>query len=664
MAQTFVYNSGSFTPPNKNEITLSFGLFFDGTNTNLFSTRARKRTYKIEEYADQSKEENRATLLDKKLTKEYSEGTEWNWKSMGYQTKDNSYNTDFTNIARQYLCVDKENYGIYIEGIGTQPAPSKAEERTTEEKQLRNIVDRLEDDLYPKGFGTGKTGIRKKVLRGCDELAKRIIDKKKNLKSVEENGDTISTIVLDVFGFSRGAAAARNFLYEINGNKRADDIATTTKEEVVDSKEVKTPNGYFSHPIKEKVTRTKDGVKVISTYLDNGKLPKFGYLGYLLLKSTYFTKEELKNLQLEIRFIGLYDTVSSYEDKDFSIFNKKGFNSGIDSLQLNNIGNFGKAVHFTAADEHRFNFSLTQLEPDNGKEVMEKVFPGVHSDIGGSYANFLKPNEEMKENVIVELIPTISGDLLYGKIGKIKKELAESYFWKKEELEAVFHWETFSSLEKNEYLSDYIGIKGTRKVYKEYSYIPLHFMEALFNEKLQDDANSILVEKTEQKYPIKGYPLVDAKKRLHSYVFGNAEEWKFVDDAKVNFWISIDNIPSHKESKEKQREKDQELKEASKDRISNQQHKPAHFYVEDKAYEAYNQKVSKVNTDKPMEQKKIITARVKEQWLLRALRHNYLHWSADHFQAGMEPSENKKREIFNKKHKERVGFLTPKVLLA
>ena len=105
MAQTFVYNSGSFTPPNKNEITLSFGLFFDGTNTNLFSTRARKRTYKIEEYADQSKEENRATLLDKKLTKEYSEGTEWNWKSMGYQTKDNSYNTDFTNIARQYLCI-------------------------------------------------------------------------------------------------------------------------------------------------------------------------------------------------------------------------------------------------------------------------------------------------------------------------------------------------------------------------------------------------------------------------------------------------------------------------------------------------------------------------------------------------------------------------------
>ena len=61
-------------------------------------------------------------------------------------------------------------------------------------------------------------------------------------------------------------------------------------------------------------------------------------------------------MQLEIRFIGLYDTVSSYEDKDFSIFNKKGFNSGIDSLQLNNIGNFGKAVHFTAADEHRFNF--------------------------------------------------------------------------------------------------------------------------------------------------------------------------------------------------------------------------------------------------------------------------------------------------------------------
>lgn len=120
-------------------------------------------------------------------------------------------------------------------------------------------------------------------------------------------------------------------------------------------------------------------------------------MGYYLLSKSIVNKEELEDLELDVRFIGVYDTVSSYEEfGDMGTAERLGyrgivhatfgsswnFGDDVEQLQLINPGPYFKAVHFTAMNEHRENFSLTKFPGS-----IEKEFPGVHCDIGGAYEN-------------------------------------------------------------------------------------------------------------------------------------------------------------------------------------------------------------------------------------------------------------------------------------
>ena len=324
MGQTYVYNSGSFDKENSKEIFLEAGLFFDGTNNNHRNVEIRKKVQKIEEYEDQSKPENKATEKEKDI---YSRS----------KLFDDSYENDFSNVARLWRGVDQKKYGIYIEGIGTENEKG--------------------DDFHGMAWGKGETGIRAKVRKGCKKLAEKILniignESTKKIKSI--------TVTLDVFGFSRGAAAARNFVYEIGNNKREADIKILAE------------TGYTKGYMKT-VHRDKDGEKVDSAYLDNGKMPKLGYLGYYLLQNK-LSKEDLNKIRIKIRFVGVYDTVASFGSEH---------SDDIVELQLNNLGKPAKVVHFTAMDEHRKNFALSKIP--EGTNFIEKNFPGVHSDIGGGY---------------------------------------------------------------------------------------------------------------------------------------------------------------------------------------------------------------------------------------------------------------------------------------
>ena len=672
MGYTFVYNSGNYQPTKKEEMQLSFGLFFDGTNTNAFNTRARKRTYQLEEYEDQSKPENRATALDKALTETHSKGEERNRITKEMQIKDNSYNTDFSNVARQFLGVNKENYGIYIEGIGTQPAPSEQEEATTDSKKIQKIVERMEDQILPKAVGRlNTTGIRDKALRACEELAKRIIKiKRKNKK--------LTTLTIDVFGFSRGATAARNFLYEINGKKREEDIKTTSRRER--RPDLETPidaskfNDYETgHSlVYEDAYYTKDYIKVNPQYLEKGnKLPRFGYLGYLLLESALFTKEDLAHIWLNVRFIGLYDTVSSYIDKDIITPKKQydkltgsykmsyfSFSSGIDSLQLNNIGRFSKAIHLTAADEHRANYSLTRLEPDEKGEVIEKTLPGVHSDVGGSYANTLDDPKQktLKEKVVIDLVdrkdsliaPKIGENIssqvikLTEKIIKNKNLILSQYFFRKEDLEVINFFHSLRSI----LLGSYIAIQGTRQLSKEYSYIPLHFMEQFFKDEIGKDIDNILVEEMTIKYPIEVKEhaiLKQVKKRLMEYVFGKGEPLDFPTDENIKTLIDIYTTSS--------KEYAASLREVAKDKIPNTQRKHSFLVEEIPTPKKETVLITSKKEMTPQQQLEIQKLR-EDQKLLKELRHKYIHFSSDYASMGMEPAEDRVRKIFDKRNKE------------
>jgi hypothetical protein len=78
-----------------------------------------------------------------------------------------------------------------------------------------------------------------------------------------------------------------------------------------------------------------------------------------------------------VKFVGLYDTVASYgldHDGDTA------------QLHLDAISIAEKVVQLAAAEEHRANFRLTNIA-SAGKKGEEYFLPGVHSDVGGGYAD-------------------------------------------------------------------------------------------------------------------------------------------------------------------------------------------------------------------------------------------------------------------------------------
>jgi hypothetical protein len=247
--------------------------------------------------------------------------TEPGWKMLWQD--DTSYLNDRTNVDNLEKVYPKKTlyFSIYIEGIGT-----------TDEKY---------DSLADMGLGTGDTGIRAKVRKGCELAAENI---KKHAA-----GKAINIIIFDVFGFSRGAAAARNFVYEVTKPK-------------------------YKATMVEGVAYDAD-FKMAS----QEEFPARGHLGL------FFEKQSVKFNSLQIGLAGLYDTVASYganHDDDYA------------ELHLNAVSRAKKIVHLTAADEHREKFRLSSVP---GHDIS---LPGVHSDVGGSYQDNVIEKVSLAEEML------------------------------------------------------------------------------------------------------------------------------------------------------------------------------------------------------------------------------------------------------------------------
>jgi len=455
---------GDYTPPKKelktNELTI--GVFFDGTNNNKNNTNAK-------EYYDKR-------ARGEKLTPKETISAEA-YKKNGLDKKDSSYYNAWSNVARlSDAYPEKQN--VYVDGIGTE----------TEKK----------DSILGAGLGTAfifeGTGILDKVEEGCKKIANNL----KN-NSITE----VDILYLDVFGFSRGAAAARVFINEISQK---------------------------AYPLS--VNRKNKG----------------GALGY------YLAQKGIKIGLIKVHFLGLFDTVSSYSAL---VSANPDFDNDTKELPLNNLSQAKTVIHFIAADEHRNNFSLTTTSIGKTKEL-----PGVHSDVGGSY------------NDGIEIVKVIEKNFKE-KLEKLSEKLVESAWFFKDQLEISFFGP------KHE-------LKGTRNLKKTYSYIPLHFMaEAAIEQKVPLKKEKLEIE----KYTISNNPLlVRVKKRLHKYVFENAQPYTFK-------WY--ENI----------HEKYKGVKNG------------------DRRFEDYQQEL-------------------QEQKDLRTLRNQYLHWSADSGSLGMEPTKDRKRKTF------------------
>lgn len=641
MAQTFVYNSGTYQETNSGTIHLEFGLFFDGTlnsvkNTELRLTVLNQNDLKIlpsdDEKEVKRKEEElkyrRSSISDELfeflIPNAYIRNIENSSDITDYRRADergffdrmgvdNSLMNDYTNVARMWNCCNK-NYRIYIEGIGT--------------------LDRQKDISAGFQFGSGDTGIRGKVRRGCYELAMKI--KSRLPKETNE----LVEITLDVFGFSRGAAAARNFLYEVNvSNKREEDTKLDKRFERTGRRpyDERSENYYNEYAY---FYYDKDSVRVNIDFFEEDKWPKYGYLGYYLLKEGINPKI-LDKIRLEIRFVGIYDTVSSYEefgnisgldllDKGIQHSKKSFFDDDVEQLQLNNLGKFQKAVHFTAMNEHRENFALTKMRVEN---CIEKTFPGVHCDIGGAYETGTEYVDE------IEIDYDITNIINHIYLDVFQQYLILEHWYKEDQLDQSFD-------------KSYFKLSGTRFLRKEYSYIPLHFMQQFFNEFLGNSYANVISKNVVTNYPISDPQdeiLIKVKERLRKYVFRDEnkkeeerseeeKEWRFISDGERKKLLQEEGRKVIDEIKSKRRKEQEKIKKEDQNMMlleGGTYKKTVTFDSEPKInYAKVLQEVYKRN---PI---------IETQDVLRILRNKYLHWSANRDWFGMQPTSDRKRKEY------------------
>ena len=384
--------SKSIKKQHKKPINYTFGVFFDGTLNNMYNSEIRKSVAEKRRLSHNISYEEAKKIKEKK------------------GKKDSSYDNELSNPAilfKSYIKKDSDRlFKIYVEGIGTNTqSPTKAEDY------------KKDDNVQGPAFGMGSAGIIDRVREAIKKIT--------GLIDIKED-EYINKITFDVFGFSRGAAAARHFVYVV------------------------THPEYIPKPDGDRGRLDLQRESLESKY--HKKAPRYGLLGILLDQKGWLKD----NVKVEARFAGLYDTVSHhglFQDND------------IEDLGLDSINKANYVVHMVAADEHRYNFDLADISsvaktsPDSGKKGgIELFFPGVHSDVGGSYVDGA-PNISYKINFSSEM------DFLT----KEKEELIRQGWFSSQQLSVKFYL-TIHGL--NNYRLE--GKKNS--VSNQYSYIPLHIM--------------------------------------------------------------------------------------------------------------------------------------------------------------------------------------------
>jgi len=296
------------------KIHLEVGLFTDGTMNNAANTQA---------FVEQLEQECLIPYENNTISREECE------RRMGLMLGD-SYANAASNVAKLWDLYDEgrsesgntitQRFSIYAPGAGTKTG---------------------EDDvLYSAATGMGEAGIVPQVTFAFSRLSERA--------RVSSQGKSINRLTLDLFGFSRGAAAARHAAYEINRGES-------------------------------------------------------GLLAEILAQNHIPWPETV-----EIRFVGLFDSVAAIVN--LAAGDVLAHNNRNHPVKLYlDPGKVGQAVHLTAAHEHRRNFALNSLRNRDGSlpaNFREISLPGVHSDIGGGYG------DSQREDVLLSLRLQVPRDRL------------------------------------------------------------------------------------------------------------------------------------------------------------------------------------------------------------------------------------------------------------
>ncbi len=233
---------------------------------------------------------------------------------------------------------------ILFDGTWNDETGLAADGNVTNIVHLNRILKRDPEKqivTYHRGVGNDNDNGRvNSILKGATGKEIRKIVDVAYAKFVKnwQKGDKIY-----IFGFSRGAASARLLAYKIWEEGIPHKITITVKPTV-------------NHE-----------TNVVEQAVDS------------------YTVDSSKRTNTDIEFLGVWDTVAALGAgnnfaKFFGLYKKNIF-------QDNHIaGNIQKAVHLVAIDETRSIFSVALMNHKPGV-THEVWFPGVHSDVGGGYAN-------------------------------------------------------------------------------------------------------------------------------------------------------------------------------------------------------------------------------------------------------------------------------------
>lgn len=234
------------------------------------------------------------------------------------------------------------------------------------------------DSAIGLGLAFGQTGVLAHIVYTCDKIAKNL--RQHELTVVDE-------LVLDVFGFSRGAAEARHFVssimkeYDLLTSDVTRDYMLNTQDR---SKNIFAPfypegNGVYTMiDNRPYFNPLRTDIEKVSVEKGTGSNKRS-----VTIVNPYYKCNKLDINAVSFRFVGIYDTVAHY-----------GICQANDTDDLNlrlEESKLGRLVHLIAEDEYRKNFALTLINEGAAKKFLgnEKVkeisLPGAHADVGGGY---------------------------------------------------------------------------------------------------------------------------------------------------------------------------------------------------------------------------------------------------------------------------------------
>lgn len=334
---------------NADPVNVYIGMFFDGTGNNRYNS---EKTYYSKINSGDKFYKSDTIPSNFKFIKTVKDEDN---KEIDVKVKvadRDSYWNPYSNVAKLFdLYKEQKSHGYtdpknpqfgkhyilkqYVEGIGT-----KKDE---------------EDDILGSAFGRHDWGIIGRVEEGIDKLIKLQFSTVPKTKKINK-------IVFDVFGFSRGAAAARHFCNEV--------------KKTIDYKVIP----------KDRHTQGAAKTEIIHAG---------GLLGQKLKENGY--EPVGKTYEIEIRFLGVFDTVVGDMVIRDNLGYKLSFIPGVGILtsvgqamlqtiktSLTGLG-IKKVFHIVAQNEWRENFALTPTDAGYTLYML-----GAHSDIGGGYASLDK----------------------------------------------------------------------------------------------------------------------------------------------------------------------------------------------------------------------------------------------------------------------------------